>query len=107
MRSTRSTQARGRGRAVSGSSRPGGEAFELGAKQLGPKRSDERQLAAPCRDPLEIDVDEQHRLLEPRSLGDDLAERIDDVRAAPEREVALCPDAVDEDDVALEHSRVE
>ena len=43
----------------------------------------------------------------PRRLGDDLAPRVDDVRAAPVREPSLVADAIHEHDEALEHLRVE
>jgi NADPH:quinone reductase len=54
-----------------------------------------------------MDVDQKQRLLEPRRLGHDLAERIDDVGTAPERESILDPNAIHEYDIALQHARVE
>src|SRR5919197_1654691 len=85
----------------------GSEPPELRHQEFEPRLADEWEFAPPLVHPDEIDVPERERLVEPGRLEHDLAERVDDVRAAPEREAGLRPDAVHEDDVALQHARVE
>src|SRR5436190_2143681 len=61
------------------------ETLELAAQQLGAKLADERQLAAAHGHPVQVDLGEEQSLLHPRRLRNHFAERVDDVRAAPER----------------------
>ena len=60
----------------------------------------------PAADVAKVYVHGDERLLVTRSFRHDRPPRVDDVRIAPENELILLSDPVDEDDLALEHAGV-
>src|SRR5699024_7002845 len=65
------------------------------------------QLPAPTTDVVEVDVDDQQLLTALVRGGHDVAPGIDHVGTAPETQVVLHPDPVDEHHEQLAHTPVE